>query len=142
MKKQYDVCLIYLSYVFEIIGLLAFKYFDNYISTHWITIGTDGNLIYGEVGLLYNLSVVIHYLFYFIIFVYFFMMIKKVVSKECIDLKRNTFLLFGLLVIDLVMYHFSIMTMFHYSSAITFMCVGLIINMVLYLKYRTYLINN
>ncbi|MFQ9071371.1 MAG: hypothetical protein ACLR43_00285 [Faecalibacillus faecis] len=38
MKKQYDVCLIYLSYVFEIIGLLAFKYFDNYISTHWITI--------------------------------------------------------------------------------------------------------
>ena len=98
MKKQYDVCLIYLSYVFEIIGLL--------------------------------------------IFVYFFMMIKKVVSKECIDLKRNTFLLFGLLVIDLVMYHFSIMTMFHYSSAITFMCVGLIINMVLYLKYRTYLINN
>ena len=58
------------------------------------------------------------------------------------DLKRNTFLLFGLLVIDLVMYHFSIMTMFHYSSAITFMCVGLIINMVLYLKYRTYLINN
>ena len=42
MKKQYDVCLIYLSYVFEIIGLLAFKYFDNYISTHWITIGTDG----------------------------------------------------------------------------------------------------
>ena len=131
MKKQYDVCLIYLSYVFEIIGLLAFKYFDNYISTHWITIGTDGNPIYGEVGLLYNLSVVIHYLFYFII-----------VSKECIDLKRNTFLLFGLLVIDLVMYHFSIMTMFHYSSAITFMCVGLIINMVLYLKYRTYLINN
>ena len=100
MKKQYDVCLIYLSYVFEIIGLLAFKYFDNYISTHWITIGTDGNPIYGEVGLLYNLSVVIHYLFYFIIFVYFFMMIKKVVSKECIDLKRNTFLLFGLLVID------------------------------------------
>jgi hypothetical protein len=71
MKKQYDVCLIYLSYVFEIIGLLAFKYFDNYISTHWITIGTDGNPIYGEVGLLYNLSVVIHYLFYFIIFVYF-----------------------------------------------------------------------
>ena len=69
MKKQYDVCLIYLSYVFEIIGLLAFKYFDNYISTHWITIGTDGNPIYGEVGLLYNLSVVIHYLFYFIIFV-------------------------------------------------------------------------
>ena len=134
MKKQYDVCLIYLSYVFEIIGLLAFKYFDNYISTHWITIGTDGNPIYGEV--------VIHYLFYFIIFVYFFMMIKKVISKECIDLKRNTFLLFGLLVIDLVMYHFSIMTMFHYSSAITFMCVGLIINMVLYLKYRTYLINN
>ena len=121
MKKQYDVCLIYLSYVFEIIGLLAFKYFDNFISTHWITIGTDGNPIYGEVGLLYNLSVVIHYLFYFIIFVYFFMMIKKVVSKECIDLKRNTF---------------------HYSSAITFMCVGLIINMVLYLKYRTYLINN
>ena len=50
MKKQYDVCLIYLSYVFEIIGLLAFKYFDNYISTHWITIGTDGNPIYGEVG--------------------------------------------------------------------------------------------
>lgn len=48
MKKQYDVCLIYLSYVFEIIGLLAFKYFDNYISTHWITIGTDGNPIYGE----------------------------------------------------------------------------------------------
>ena len=71
MKKQYDVCLIYLSYVFEIIGLLAFKYFDNYISTHWITIGTDGNPIYGEVGLLYNLSVVIHYLFYFIIFVFF-----------------------------------------------------------------------
>ena len=50
MKKQYDVCLIYLSYVFEIIGLLAFKYFDNYISTHWITIGTVGNPIYGEVG--------------------------------------------------------------------------------------------
>lgn len=36
------------------------------------------------------------------------MMIKKVVSKECIDLKRNTFLLLGLLVIDLVMYHFQL----------------------------------
>ena len=135
MKKQYDICLIYLSYVFEIIGLLAFKYFDNYISTHWIKIGTDGNPVY-------DLSVVIHYLFYFIILIYFFMMIKKVVSKEYIDLKRNTFLLFGLLVIDLVMYHFSIMTMFHYSSAMTFMCFGLMINMILYLKYRTYLINN
>ena len=73
MKKQYDVCLIYLSYVFEIIGLLAFKYFDNYISTHWITIGTDGNPIYGEVGLLYNLSVSYIICFYFIIFCLFFL---------------------------------------------------------------------
>ena len=91
MKKQYDICLIYLSYVFEIIGLLAFKYFDNYISTHWIKIGTDGNPVYGEVGLLYNLSVVIHYLFYFIILIYFFMMIKKVVLKSILILKEILF---------------------------------------------------
>ena len=104
MKNKLDVFFIYSIYIFELIYTFSSMFFNNYTSRH-------------IVGVLYILF-----------------LIYKIKNHEIIDLKKNTYLLSGIIFMDLVLYGFMLMPMLVSSPAMKVVIICFIVHLLIYMK--------
>ena len=110
MKKKLDVFFIYSIYIFELIYTFSSMFFNNYTSRHSISTNELGQPIYGKIGIFENVFK-ISYCMVFIVGVLYILFLIKIKNHEIIDLKKNTYLLSGIIFMDLVLYGFMLMPM-------------------------------
>ena len=136
MKRKLDVYLLYFSYVVELIYLFSARIFNNYESTHTIHVSESGKPIFGNMKIYLDISMFSYYLFFAIMILYILFVLLKLKNKEPINLLKNTKLSLIILLIELIntgfIFHFTNLLA---SSSLLFVCVVLITNFILYLKY-------
>ena len=64
MKRKIDVYLLYFSYVIELIYLFSARIFNNYESTHTISVSKTGKPIFGNMKIYLDISMFSFYIFY------------------------------------------------------------------------------
>lgn len=70
----------------------------------------------------------------FIYFIYILLLIYKVKHYEMIDLKKNTYLVLGIVFMNLVLYGFMIVLMFVSSPAMKVVIICFIVHLFIYMK--------
>ena len=137
MKRKLDVYLLYFSYVVELIYLFSARIFNNYESTHTIHVSESGKPIFGNMKIYLDISI-----FFAIMILYILFVLLKLKNKEPINLLKNTKLSLIILIIELIntgfIFHFTNLLA---SSSLLFVCVVLITNFILYLKYKNIIQN-
>ena len=142
MKRKLDVYLLYFSYVVELIYLFSARIFNNYESTHTIHVSESGKPIFGNMKIYLDISIFSYYLFFAIMILYILFVLLKLKNKEPINLLKHTKLSLIILLIELIntgfIFHFTNLLA---SSSLLFVCVVLITNFILYLKYKNIIQN-
>lgn len=142
MKKKLDSYLLYFSYILELIYVFFTRIFDNYISTHPISVSETGKPIYGKMEIYLNISTFLYYAFFAMMILYIIFIIIKLKNKEPINLVRNSKLSLIIVICELINTGFTIhLVNFIASSSLLFVCVVLITNLILYLKYKNIIQN-
>ena len=104
MKKKLDVFFIYSIYIFELIYTFSSMFFNNYTSRHSISTNELGQPIYGKIGIFENVFKISYCMVFIVGVLYILFLIYKIKNHEIIDLKKNTYLLSGIIFMDLVLY--------------------------------------
>mgnify|MGYP003276857160 CR=1 FL=1 len=142
MKRKLDVYLLYFSYVVELISIFSARIINNYESTHTISVSEAGKPIYGNMKIYLDISKFSYYLFFVIIILYILFILLKLKNKEPINLLKNTILSLIIFLIELIntgfIFHFTNLLS---SSSLLLVCVVLITNLILYLKYKNIIQN-
>ena len=142
MKRKIDVYLLYFSYVIELIYLVSARIFNNYESTHTISVSEAGKPIFGNMKIYLDIAMFSYYLFFAIMILYILFVLLKLKNKEPINLLKNTKLSLIILLIELINTGFIFhLTNLLASSSLLFVCVVLITNFILYLKYKNIIQN-
>ena len=111
MKNKLDVFFIYSIYIFELIYTFSSMFFNNYTSRHSISTNELGQPIYGKIGIFENVFKISYCMVFIVGVLYILFLIYKIKNHEIIDLKKNTYLLSGIIFMDLVLYGFMLMPM-------------------------------
>lgn len=142
MKRKIDVYLLYFSYVVELIYLFSARILNNYESTHTISVSEAGKPIFGNMKIYLDIAMFSYYLFFAIMILYILFVLLKLKNKEPINLLKNTKLSLIILLIELINTGFIFhLTNLLASSSLLFVCVVLITNFILYLKYKNIIQN-
>ena len=142
MKRKIDVYLLYFNYVVELIYLFSARIFNNYESTHTISVSEAGKPIFGNMKIYLDIAMFSYYLFFAIMILYILFVLLKLKNKEPINLLKNTKLSLIILLIELINTGFIFhLTNLLASSSLLFVCVVLITNFILYLKYKNIIQN-
>ena len=142
MKKKLDSYLLYFSYILELIYVFSARIFDNYTSTHPISVSETGKPIYGKMGIYLNISTFLYYVFFVMMVLYIIFIIIKLKNKEPINLIRNSKLSLVIVICELINTGFIFhLTNLLASSSLLFVCVVLITNFILYLKSKNIIQN-
>lgn len=139
MKKQMDKYIIYVGYLFELVMIFSYRIFNNYTSTHAIQSTSSGTPILGKMGILMNVYQTVYYLFHILAIIYIIIAIKKIIDNEPMNLIYNTLLSLGIVLIEIIDHGFTfplISNLIISSSALRFVGVVLLTNLVIYLKYK------
>lgn len=136
MKKKLDSYFIYFIYIFELIYTFSSMFFNNYTSKHNISADEFGHPIYGKIGIFENLFKISYCMVFIVGVLYILLLIYKIKHYEMIDLKKNTYLLLGIVFMDLVLYGFMIIPMFVSSPAMKVVCICFLVHLIIYIKNR------
>ena len=136
MKKKLDVFFIYSIYIFELIYTFSSMFFNNYTSRHSISTNELGQPIYGKIGIFENVFKISYCMVFIVGVLYILFLIYKIKNHEIIDLKKNTYLLSGIIFMDLVLYGFMLMPMLVSSPAMKVVIICFIVHLLIYMKYK------
>ena len=97
MKNKLDVFFIYSIYIFELIYTFSSMFFNNYTSRHSISTNELGQPFYGKIGIFENVFKISYCMVFIVGVLYILFLIYKIKNYEIIDLKKNTYLLSGII---------------------------------------------
>ena len=136
MKYNIDTYFLYFGGIFELFIMTAFIYSQYRFFSNPI-IRNDVNLINDVEALMcFKIAKQLIYLFYIIGFFYLVLIVKKLRNNLNINLKKNTLILFFILMFDWVLFLFDFQAMMIDSYAFRFVIICLLTNLVVYIKYK------
>ena len=137
MKNKLDVFFIYSIYIFELIYTFSSMFFNNYTSRHSISTNELGQPIYGKIGIFENVFKISYCMVFIVgvLYILFLIFTIFIFRRELeIDLKKNTYLLSGIIFMDLVLYGFMLMPMLVSSPAMKVVIICFIVHLLIYMK--------
>lgn len=136
MKNCIDKIIIQISFIIEFIINISFKY-SKYLYYSYLTKRTPEFLFDKyEANISYSISYLISLIFYILIILYVLVIIKWYINNKIIDLKTNSKYLLSILIFDIMLYLFNIKAMIYESNAFRFVIIGLLTNLIVYIKYK------
>ena len=131
-----DIVIIYCGIMIDFFEKLIFKY-SKYVDTINPAVLTSNSfLMSSEARFSYNIGCFTILFYYFLNCIYIYTIVKKCYSKQIIDLKRNTYALFMLLVCDFVLNSMEIKGVIYNHDTLIFVIICLLTNLVVYIKYK------
>ena len=134
MKNNVDLLVIDLAIIIEVFMKLAFKYSKYFDFIYFIN---EKTIIKNyESFISFSIAIFLLIIFYLLIFAYVICILYKLKKEIKINIKKNTFFLILLFIIDCILYFFNFKTMFLNSDALLFVINCLLTNLVVYIKYK------
>ena len=134
MKKKLDIYFIYFIYIFELIYTFSSMFFNNYTSRYNISTNALGQPAYGKMEIFENIFKISYCMVFIVGVLYILFLIYKIKNHEILDLKKNTYLLLGIIFMDLVLYGFILMPMLVSSPAMKVVIICFIVHLLIYMK--------